>query len=213
MGKKKNKGKPETGLCYNCGKHRELTKDHLPPKCLFARPRPDNLITVKACFECNNGSSEDDLDTRFMIATAAHRLNPREAQDLWDQTLETFQTKRPGKLAKLRSEISRTQIIDPVTGRLTHFLMLDARPYDDVFIRTARGFFHHFTGTVLPRDVSLTVTRFKYQDGVPRQFVGNNAMQIGKMNILYDARLNPPESPSFVFNFYDAEFIAVHCTP
>ena len=46
--------------CSFCGKQGVITKDHIPPKCLFPQPLPNNLITVKACPSCNGGSSNDD---------------------------------------------------------------------------------------------------------------------------------------------------------
>lgn len=42
-----------------CGKP-ATTDDHLPPKCVFPKPRPSNLITVRACEDCNGRSSLDD---------------------------------------------------------------------------------------------------------------------------------------------------------
>jgi hypothetical protein len=49
----------DQGPCVFCGKP-ATTRDHIPPKGLFAEPRPNNLITVPACGTCNQGTSEDD---------------------------------------------------------------------------------------------------------------------------------------------------------
>jgi len=49
MGKRKNK----IGICVYCGKKLPLTKDHIPPKNLYSKPRPSNLITVPCCEKCN----------------------------------------------------------------------------------------------------------------------------------------------------------------
>lgn len=45
--------------CIYCGKP-ATTVDHIPPKNLFSKPRPSDLITVPACNSCNNGASRDD---------------------------------------------------------------------------------------------------------------------------------------------------------
>ena len=37
------------GKCIYCGNWAELTKDHIPPKCLFTDPKPENLITIPCC--------------------------------------------------------------------------------------------------------------------------------------------------------------------
>jgi hypothetical protein len=47
-------------LCIYCQTNPEETVDHVPPKGMFKRPRPANLITVPACFRCNNGFSRDN---------------------------------------------------------------------------------------------------------------------------------------------------------
>lgn len=46
-------------MCTYCGVRPGRTRDHVPPKGLFARPRP-NLITVPCCEECRRVQSLDD---------------------------------------------------------------------------------------------------------------------------------------------------------
>jgi hypothetical protein len=46
--------------CAYCGSTSELTDDHIPPKNLFPKPRPENIITVKACKICVKDTSKDD---------------------------------------------------------------------------------------------------------------------------------------------------------
>jgi len=55
------------GECVYCGEIRPLTVDHIPPKNLFPKPRPDNLYTVPSCYPCNNESSKDDEYFRLNI--------------------------------------------------------------------------------------------------------------------------------------------------
>jgi hypothetical protein len=68
--------------CYLCGipvtKHQvgpgqkhppdDLVPDHVPPKGLFPKPRPDNLIKVPCCFACNNKHSGFDERLRMVAA-------------------------------------------------------------------------------------------------------------------------------------------------
>lgn len=54
--------------CVYCGSTKELTNDHIPPKALFAKPRPSNLITVPSCRSCNGDASKDDEYFRLMIS-------------------------------------------------------------------------------------------------------------------------------------------------
>lgn len=50
-------------ICYDCGKPLDsntLTKEHVPPKCLFPKGNKNSLITVPSCTEHNGGKSGDD---------------------------------------------------------------------------------------------------------------------------------------------------------
>ncbi len=47
-------------LCVICNVRIATSDDHIPPKNLFPKPRPNNLITVRACDICNGGSSKND---------------------------------------------------------------------------------------------------------------------------------------------------------
>lgn len=50
----------EPESCVHCRKRPAVSRDHVPPKGLFQRPRPDNLIRVPACEDCDNGRTKDD---------------------------------------------------------------------------------------------------------------------------------------------------------
>lgn len=45
--------------CIYCGKP-AFTREHVPSKAFLTRPYPQDLATVPACFECNNGFSSDE---------------------------------------------------------------------------------------------------------------------------------------------------------
>ena len=56
-------------LCIYCGKNPASTRDHVPPKSFFPRPRPANLITVPSCEDCNNIYGKDDERVRNIITS------------------------------------------------------------------------------------------------------------------------------------------------
>ena len=58
-----------TGECVYCGQWGPLTSDHIPPKNLFAKPRPSNLITVPSCLNCNKSFELDDEYFRLAVTT------------------------------------------------------------------------------------------------------------------------------------------------
>ena len=53
--------------CTYCGSRHNLTRDHVPPRCLFATP-PQNAITVPCCQKCNQEASMDDEYFRANLA-------------------------------------------------------------------------------------------------------------------------------------------------
>ena len=54
-------------ICVYCGKENPKTRDHIPPKGLFAQPRPI-LKTVPCCSECHIETTNDDEYFRNMLA-------------------------------------------------------------------------------------------------------------------------------------------------
>lgn len=55
--------------CIYCGKKAASTKDHVPPKSFFPKPRPTNLITVPSCEKCNRNYGKDDERVRNIITS------------------------------------------------------------------------------------------------------------------------------------------------
>ncbi len=54
--------------CVYCGLWKETTRDHVPPKALFPKPRPQQMITVPACVACHGVTTGDDEYFRLMLS-------------------------------------------------------------------------------------------------------------------------------------------------
>src|SRR5687767_11681538 len=52
-------GRQRPEFCVYCGGTADLTDEHGPPKLVFPAPRPNDLITVRACRKCNEAGSKD----------------------------------------------------------------------------------------------------------------------------------------------------------
>jgi len=80
-------------LCALCGVNEATTRDHIPPKCIFAKPRPQ-LITIPACEDCNKGTS--NTDEQFMMFLSLKVGTDNEgAAALWEkQAVRTFKHNR-----------------------------------------------------------------------------------------------------------------------
>jgi hypothetical protein len=64
---------PAEQQCVFCGRLCRHTRDHVPPKGLWAKPRPQ-LITVPACTDCNaNANLDDEFMQRMAMTSGAER--------------------------------------------------------------------------------------------------------------------------------------------
>src|SRR5471030_1318304 len=70
-------------FCVYCGATDDLSDDHIPPKNLFPKPRPLNLITVLACrVKCNGSASMDDEYFRHCLCMSEKvGRNPEAAKN------------------------------------------------------------------------------------------------------------------------------------
>ena len=146
--------KRKKGTCIYCGKCKKLTFDHVPPKTLFAPPRPAELVTVPCCEKCHRDTGKDDEYFRIMIC-------PRE--DVY---------KHP-EVIKGRASLQRA-ILDPAAKRFTNSIFGDMkvesvysysgliylgekpiipvklRRIYNVVNRSVRGLYYHHERTILP---------------------------------------------------------------
>ena len=69
-------------VCIYCGSTENLTDEHIPPKNIFPKPRPNNiqLVTVPACKECNRGYSKDDEYFRLTLCMSQNVGDNPEAR-------------------------------------------------------------------------------------------------------------------------------------
>jgi len=56
--------------CAYCGDVGSMTEDHIPPQCIFPKPRTTSLIKVDCCEPCRKGWSKDDEEFRRFVWSA-----------------------------------------------------------------------------------------------------------------------------------------------
>jgi len=149
MTRRKCKKPPGMGECAYCGKHGPLTDDHMPPKNLFATPRPNNLIKVPCCGSCNQEFQKDDEYFRTVLVlwekTGAHK----EAKRLTASVLRDL--KRPEKRRFTRRILQNAQPVSLFSpsglyiGETGQFVVEELRMHRTVK-RTVRGLFSHHRG-------------------------------------------------------------------
>jgi hypothetical protein len=131
--------------CIYCGSHEKITSDHVPPRCLFSKPRP-HLITVPACEDCNNSAKLDDEYFRIIVSAGVE--NNLAGQRVWREgVIRTL--RRSEKLRQhLLSNTREVEIVTPAGVIVGTGYAFKAENYriKRVVVRIVRGLLWHHYG-------------------------------------------------------------------
>ncbi len=146
--------------CAYCGTTADLTKDHIPPKSLFAPPLPKNLISVYACRKCHRRTTKDDEYFRQCVCLHYGAGDHPEAQKNWEKILRSFQNpKAPGLRRRFFASLKEVWLQSQGgihLGKSATF-DVDLRRIFRVVERTVRGLYLHETGNRMPNDYEVRV--------------------------------------------------------
>lgn len=189
-------------ICAICGINKATTSDHLPPKSIFPKPRPNNLITVPSCTSCNNNAS--DLDEAFRLYLALHVGNQGDkiTSKYFKEALKTYRHNK-----RLQREIlGNAKPINSTTPNGQSIKILwNSKAHDAVIERMVRGlYFNHF-GEVLHPDAKIRPKWFYQPDqkflqafyGFEKNIIGNN-----QLIYLYGRANEQPSASVWYFEFY-----------
>ena len=136
------------------------TDDHVPPKGLFPKPRPDNLITVPSCTECNTGDSKDDEYFKLTMAVRGEANDKTPAKTVIESVIRGLEREQAAGYAKVvAASMEKQDVTTPggiylgprvvMTAELERLLV--------VVERTVRGLFFNEKSNCIPdsHDVSV----------------------------------------------------------
>ena len=83
-------------LCVYCRSPEDLTRDHIPPKSFFPKPRPKNLITVPCCRTCHKEFTENDEYLRNYLIFSPQCRGHAAARQLQKNGLRSLQDPNAG---------------------------------------------------------------------------------------------------------------------
>lgn len=145
-------------LCTYCGKKPGTTKDHVIPKSLFPKPRPNDLVTVKCCKDCNKKFKQDED-----IFVAWINFGPggatKKGQSLWDQKLYRTYKKDYGVRKIIANSFKCINLIAPsgiyLGKRLA--ISIDSKRLNNVLKKIIRGLFWLEYKERLPQNIRIDI--------------------------------------------------------
>lgn len=156
-----------TGICVYCGEKGVVTKDHVPPKCLFPPEARVNLITVDACPTCHDSYKLDDEYFRVIISIRDDLPAGSETQYLREQTKKTLSNPKAKKFRQsIQASIRRINLASSEeSSEFSQFsaMNIDAHRLKSTANRIVRGLYGKFFKTPLPQSYELTVNLFDLQ--------------------------------------------------
>jgi hypothetical protein len=147
----KNQPKP---MCIYCNQCEGTTRDHVPPKNLFSKPRP-KLVTVPCCEDCRQSQSLDDEYFMRMLAMRKDVGDNPSAEFARDAVRRSFT--KPNKLGFTRAllcSISELPVHTPAGIYLGHVPSygVNLQRLCKVIERTVRGLYFEECNARLPDD-------------------------------------------------------------
>lgn len=142
----RKKARTRKRICIYCGETKRLTRDHVPPKCLFDKSTTDNMITVPCCVRCNHEASLDDEYFRMVVSLRRDSGGHPEIQKIIPATLRAFSN--PAKRGLTKSFFAKCQEIELHTPsglfvERTEAYEVDNARLNRVARRIMKGLFYH----------------------------------------------------------------------
>ncbi|CAG1770649.1 hypothetical protein BAC3_01229 [uncultured bacterium] len=152
-------------MCAYCGSRDNLDSDHVPPKNLFLKPRPTNIITVPACPVCHSGTSKDDEYFRLKLCLRSNASEHPKAKAIWNSIFRSLNRKeatglRSSFLSDIRRVRLHTQAGLYIGSTLAHDV--DVNRIRRVVERTVRGLY--FAESCNPLGLSNEVSIYTNED-------------------------------------------------
>jgi hypothetical protein len=142
--------------CVYCGTDKNLTLDHVPPKLLLPQTYAGNLITVPACFPCNQSFQKDDEYMRTMLCIDVPASKNAAAQSHLRAVLRSLQRPDARGFAEYLAKRANSSVILGQDGSpMGQVFELDKARANRVGERFIRALYFTETGAPLPSGARL----------------------------------------------------------
>lgn len=193
-------------FCIYCGAWDELTADHVPPRCIFGDPKPQNLVTVPACRTCNQSRNHDDEYLRTFLVTGAF-ASAQTAQDLWNRKIIGSPNAAPVRRELIRSLI-RVEQKSPAGLYLGKVMAakFDVQRINRTVGSIARGLLWHHYKIIPCSRIGVRVGWLRDFDKFSEIIAATNYTEIERSIFHYrhGVAIEDPTQSSWFFEFYSS---------
>ena len=209
----------KTGECAYCGMVKQVTKDHVVPRCLFTQPYPKNLITVPACLGCNQEKALNDEYLRDLVTTDIYGNQSPIAKEIFND--KVVRSSRSNRSLMAREFLSGARF-EPFYTKGGVYLgdfpsaTVDPQRITTIFATMAQGLYYDHRRHRIPSNYIFEVLRYHPWDfkGVYESL--NSQLHLNGPRILGDvfgcayvsAQEDPPTTLWLMW-FYGMFFISV----
>ena len=213
--------KQKRELCVNCRSPEDLTRDHIPPKSFFPKPRPNNLITVPCCRTCHKEFTENDEYLRNYLIFSPQCRGHAAARQLQENGLLSLQDPNAGEfsgpLFTFADQYWPSSLASPLAPGYGTTVARDDERIEDVIERIVVGLFWKEDDKYLPDDYAIDIVGsydHKYWDLSIQHSIRKLQSEIAPVNIgdgVFQywcswAEEAPPEEPhrsDWLLRFYE----------
>lgn len=208
--------------CYLCGAtDKKLMADHVIPKVVFPQPRASNLITEKACDECNNGFSKDDA--LFAVYISAALGGNSAAKWVWKnkavKAVNGILARSPALATQLVEDSTKKHILTELGVAEVDVLRIPVERLRRILCRITKGLIRHLNPAF-----DYSKLEFDLQRLIPTKETGEiiheYAMKMtyiergtGVFRCLYGFPADEPRCAMFILIFYDCVGFIVTAKP
>jgi hypothetical protein len=146
------------GTCVYCGNKPGSTRDHVPPKSLFPKPRPVNMLTVPCCNDCQARFKKDE-DVFMAWITIGPAVQSRASKPLWYKKVKRTFEKDRGVNEVIRRSCKLVDLQTPAGVYIGKGLAssIDHERKNNVLRKIVRGLFWVEYKERLPEEVPIEI--------------------------------------------------------
>jgi len=202
--------------CVICGIRQSIDREHVPPKNIFTKPRPSNLVTVPACSDCNNNTSQLDEEFRAYLSLTVGTSN-NNSLDYW--TKAALPTIRSNTRLK-RQIIEWTREVEVFSEAGLYLgnapaLLWEVKKHGLIIEKTIRGLYWKHYNDILGEHIKLRIQCLSgLSDEIKAMLTRFHIERIGNAFIYAHRRADDLHQLSgWLLEFYGTHLVGVFTEP